>query len=215
MKIDLYFSYRSPYSYLILPRMLKLKEKYDIEINFKVVYPIAIRMPEWFKGKNFFTFFFFKMIDMRLQAKKLGIPFTSKLKPDPIRQNIMTGKISSHQPYIFDICHLGQMAQMKGVGMEFAFEVSSLIFGGVENWNTDENLSAAAKKVGLDLNQLRESVNVHEEEIIEQIKQNQVDQLNAGHHGVPLTVIGDKHFFGQDQFDKIMKTLKENGLKER
>ena len=129
MKIDLYFSYRSPYSYLILPRMLKLKEKYDIEINFKVVYPIAIRMPEWFEGKNFFTFFFFKMIDMRLQAKKLGIPFTSKLKPDPIRQNIMTGKISSHQPYIFDICHLGQMAQMKGVGMEFAFEVSSLIFG--------------------------------------------------------------------------------------
>ena len=215
MKIDLYLSYRSPYSYLILPRMLKLKEKYDIEINFKVVYPIAIRMPEWFEGKNFFTFFFFKMIDMRLQAKKLGIPFTSKLKPDPIRQNIMTGKISSHQPYIFDICHLGQMAQMKGVGMEFAFEVSSLIFGGVENWNTDENLSEAAKKVGLDLNQLRESVNVHEEEIIGQIKQNQVDQLNAGHHGVPLTVIGDKHFFGQDQFDKIMETLKENGLKER
>ena len=215
MKIDLYFSYRSPYSYLILPRMLKLKEKYDIEINFKVVYPIAIRMPEWFEGKNFFTFFFFKMIDMRLQAKKLGIPFTSKLKPDPIRQNIMTGKISSHQPYIFDICHLGQMAQMKGVGMEFAFEVSSLIFGGVENWNTDENLSEAAKKVGLDLTQLRESVNVHEEEIIGQIKQNQVDQLNAGHHGVPLTVIGDKHFFGQEQFDKIMETLKENGLKER
>ena len=215
MKIDLYFSYRSPYSYLILPRMLKLKEKYDIEINFKVVYPIAIRMPEWFEGKNLFTFFFFKMIDMRLQAKKLGIPFTSKLKPDPIRQNIMTGKISSHQPYIFDICHLGQMAQMKGVGMEFAFEVSSLIFGGVENWNTDENLSEAAKKAGLDLNQLRESVNVHEEEIIGQIKQNQVDQLNAGHHGVPLTVIGDKHFFGQDQFDKIMETLKENGLKER
>ena len=215
MKIDLYFSYRSPYSYLILPRMLKLKEKYDIDVNFKVVYPIAIRMPEWFEGKNFFTFFFFKMIDMRLQAKKLGIPFTSKLKPDPIRQNIMTGKISSHQPYIFDICHLGQMAQMKGVGMEFAFEVSSLIFGGVENWNTDENLSEAAKKVGLDLNQLRESVNVHEEEIIGHIKQNQVDQLNAGHHGVPLTVIGDKHFFGQDQFDKIMETLKEKGLKER
>ena len=215
MKIDLYFSYRSPYSYLILPRMLKLKEKYDIDINFKIVYPIAIRMPEWFEGKNIFTYFFFKMIDMRLQAKKLGIPFTTKLRPDPIRQNIMTGKISNHQPYIFDICHLGQMAQIKGVGIEFAFEVSSLIFGGVENWNSHENLSSAAKKVGLDLNQLRESVDVHEEEIIGQIKQNQVDQLNAGHHGVPLTVIGDKYFFGQDQFDKIMETLKEKGLKER
>jgi len=214
MKIDLYFSYRSPYSYLILPRMLKLKEKYDIDINFKIVYPIAIRMPEWFEGKNIFTYFFFKMIDMRLQAKKLGIPFTTKLRPDPIRQNIMTGKISNHQPYIFDICHLGQMAQIKGVGIEFAFEISSMIFGGVEKWNTDENLSKAAKKVGLDLKQLRESVNVHEEEIISQIKQNQADQLNAGHHGVPLTVIGEKYFFGQDQFDKIMETLLELGLKK-
>ena len=62
----------------------------------------------------------------------------------------MTGKIAKNQPYIFDICHLGQMAEIKGVGIEFAFEVSSLIFGGVENWNSDENLSNAAKKVGFD-----------------------------------------------------------------
>ena len=55
----------------------------------------------------------------------------------------------------------------------------------------------------------------HDYKLIKQIKQNQVDQLNAGHHGVPLTVIGEKYFFGQDQFEKIMETLKENGLKER
>ena len=154
-------------------------------------------------------------IDANKKARRLGMTFTTKLKPDPIVQNTVTGKISKNQPYIFDICHLGQMAQIKGVGIEFAFEVSSLIFGGTENWNSDENLSNAAKKVGLDLNQLRESVDVHEKEIIKQIKQNQVDQLNAGHHGVPLTVIGEKYFFGQDQFEKIMETLKENGLKER
>ena len=53
MNLDLYFSYRSPYSYLILPRMLELKEKFDIDINFKVVYPLAIRMPEFFKNKKF------------------------------------------------------------------------------------------------------------------------------------------------------------------
>ncbi len=54
--IDLYFSYRSPYSYLILPRMLKLKNEANIDINFKLVYPIAIRMPEWFEKKNMFFF---------------------------------------------------------------------------------------------------------------------------------------------------------------
>ena len=214
MNLDLYFSYRSPYSYLILPRMLGLKEKFDIDINFKVVYPLAIRMPEFFKNKKF-PWFAALSLDIRKNAKKLDMAYTTKLKPHPIKQSMMTGKFSKEQPYIFDICHLGQMAQIKGVGMEFAFEVSSLIFGGTENWNSDENLSRAANNVGLDLGQLRESVSVHEEEIIKQIKQNQVDQLSAGHHGVPLTVIGDKHFFGQDQFEKIMETLKENGLKER
>ena len=51
MKIDLYFSYRSPYSFLILPRMLELKEKYETDINFKIVYPLAIRKPEFFDNK--------------------------------------------------------------------------------------------------------------------------------------------------------------------
>ena len=214
MKIDLYFSYRSPYSFLILPRMLELKEKYEIDINFKVVYPLAIRKPEFFDKKGL-PYFLALSLDANKKARRLGMSFTTKLKPDPIMQNTVTGKIAKDQPYIFDICHLGQMAQIKGIGIEFAFEVSSLIFGGIENWNSDENLSSAAQKVGLDLIQLRESVSVHEDKIIEQIKQNQVDQLNAGHHGVPLTVIGDKYFFGQDQFEKIMETLKENGLKER
>jgi len=214
MKIDLYFSYRSPYSFLILPRMLELKEKYETNINFKIVYPLAIRKPEFFDKKGL-PYFLALSLDANKKAKRLGMSFTTKLKPDPIVQNTLTGKISKNQPYIFEICHLGQMAEIKGVGIEFAFEVSSLIFGGVENWNSDENLSNAAKKVGLDLFQLRESVTVHEDKIIEQIKQNQVDQLNAGHHGVPLTVIGDKYFFGQDQFEKIMEILKENGLKER
>ena len=194
--------------------MLELKEKYETNINFKIVYPLAIRKPEFFDKKGL-PYFLALSLDANKKAKRLGMSFTTKLKPDPIVQNTLTGKISKNQPYIFEICHLGQMAEIKGVGIEFAFEVSSLIFGGVENWNSDENLSNAAKKVGLDLFQLRESVTVHEDKIIEQIKQNQVDQLNAGHHGVPLTVIGDKYFFGQDQFEKIMEILKENGLKER
>ncbi len=194
--------------------MLDLKAKYEIDINFKIVYPLAIRKPEFFNKKGL-PYFLALTMDVKKKAKKLGISVTTKLKPDPIVQNVVTGKISKDQPYIFDICHLGQMAQIKGVGMEFAFEVSSLIFGGAENWNSNENLSKAAKNVGLDLGQLRESVNVHENEIINQIKQNQVEQLDAGHHGVPLTVIADKYFFGQDQFEKIMETLKENGLTER
>ena len=33
MKVDLYFSFRSPYSYLILPRIVKLRDKYGSVFN--------------------------------------------------------------------------------------------------------------------------------------------------------------------------------------
>ena len=75
MKVDLYFSFRSPYSYLILPRIVLLRDKYGVDINFKQVYPLAIREPEFFKGKNLFTYFLLKRFDYFLQAKKLGMVF--------------------------------------------------------------------------------------------------------------------------------------------
>ena len=96
MKVDFFFSYRSPYSYLVLPRMLKLKEEHTIDIQFKLVYPLAIRQPEFFKGKNFFSFFLHKTFDIKSKARKLNLPFYSP-KPDPIQQSYITGKINKEQ----------------------------------------------------------------------------------------------------------------------
>ena len=120
MKVDFYFSYRSPYSYLILPRVLDLKHNHNIDIEFKLVYPLAIREPSFFKGKNFLTYFFHKMIDMRSVAKKLDMPFSTP-NPDPITQSYLTGKIHANQPYIYDLCHLGQQGHNEGVGIELAY----------------------------------------------------------------------------------------------
>ena len=55
-------------------------------------------------------------------------------KPDPIVQNILTGKISPEQPYIFYICHLGQAAHYHGQGINFAQALSNKIFGSKEGW---------------------------------------------------------------------------------
>ena len=154
--IDFYFSYRSPYSYLILPRMLKLKNDHNVDINFKVVYPIAIRMPEWFKNKNIFFFIPF-VRDFTKKARKLNMPLNMPIKPDPIRQNTLTGKISDHQPYIFDVSHMGQLMSNRGKGIEFAFELSTLIWS-VKNWNKDETLEALFAEFGEDLNEAREHI---------------------------------------------------------
>ena len=162
--IDFYFSYRSPYSYLILPRMLKLKNEYKLDINFKIVYPIAIRMPEWFDNKNIFFFIPF-IRDFKKKAKKLDMPLNMPIKPDPIRQNTLTGKIADHQPYIFDVCHMGQLMSNRGKGIEFAYELSTLIWS-VKNWNSDDKLKDLLADFGEDLDEVRESIKSNEKSLI-------------------------------------------------
>ena len=214
LKVDFYFSVRSPYSYLILPRIIMLRNKYDININFKLVYPIAIRMPEFFKRKNLFTYFGWKMIDMKFKARKLGMKMVFPMRPDPIQQEALTGKISDHQPYIFDICHFLQAVE-KDKQLDFALEVSKCIFGGVKDWHTDESLIGLTSKLGLNFHEIKERVLQDKDKLIDEIKKNQKEQLLAGHHGVPLTVFKDKFFFGQDKFDDLVKALKKEGLEER
>lgn len=209
--IDFYFSYRSPYSYLILPRMLKLKNVYNLDINFKIVYPLAIRMPEWFKNKNIFFFVPFIM-DFKKKAKKLNIPLNMPIKPDPIRQNTITGKISSHQPYIFDVCHMGQVMSNRGKGIEFALELSTLIWS-VKNWNNDSLLEKVFAEFGEDLYEVRKTAKKDESRIIDEIKNNQEDQKIAGHHGVPLNVYKGKYYFGQDDpFEELIDELIKDNI---
>ncbi len=207
--IDLYFSFRSPYSYLILPRILKLKKESNIDINFKLVYPIAIRMPDWFEKKNI-LFFLSTMSDFKKKAKQLDMSLNLPVKPDPIKQNIFTAKIAKNQPYIFDICHMGQEMTDRGFGLEFAYKLSTKIWS-VKNWNKDEHLVEILSEFNIELPEIRETIKNNEKALIEKIKQNQVEQLDAGHHGVPLSVYKEEYFFGQDKFNDLIERMKTNG----
>ena len=209
--IDFYFSYRSPYSYLILPRMIKLKNEYKVDVNFKIVYPIAIRLPEFFKNKNLIYFLSLKT-DAKKKAKKLNMSLNLPPKPDPIKQNTVTGKISDHQPYIYDVCHMGQTMCNRGKGIEFAYELSKLIWN-VKNWNNDDLLEPLFGEFGEDLNEVRKSIKSNKKTLIEEIEMNQLDQKEAGHHGVPLNVYKGKYYFGQDDpFKKLINELINDGI---
>ena len=210
MQVDLYFSFRSPYSYLILPRMVNLRDKHNVNVNFKLVYPLAIREPEFFKGKNLFTYFYIRSIDYKKNAKLNGMKFVAP-KPDPINQNMLTGKISKHQPYIFKLCHFCQAIE-KSKQLDFALEVSNLIFGGFQDWHMDESISAVTAKLGLNFNDIEQSRQQNDDKLKDEILLNQKQQLEAGHHGVPLTVYKDKFFFGQDRFHHLISALEQDGL---
>jgi len=46
LQVDVFWSLRSPWSYLATPRAWQ--EAYELSVNFRLVYPIAIRTPEFF-----------------------------------------------------------------------------------------------------------------------------------------------------------------------
>ena len=80
---------------------------------------------------------------------------------------------------------MGQQGHNEGVGIELAYEISSMIFGTKKGWNEEQNLIKACKNVGLDYLELSKNAKMNEKELIKQIEQNQHDQRQAGHHGVP------------------------------
>ena len=45
--VDVFWSFRSPYSYLATPGMLDINERYAVDVNLRVVLPIALRNPHF------------------------------------------------------------------------------------------------------------------------------------------------------------------------
>ena len=52
LAIDLFWSFRSPYSYLATPRLVELARDFDLDVRVRPVLPIAVRDPEFFQRSN-------------------------------------------------------------------------------------------------------------------------------------------------------------------
>lgn len=45
-QLDVYWSFRSPFSYLATPGLLEIRKNYNVDVNLRVVLPMALRAPE-------------------------------------------------------------------------------------------------------------------------------------------------------------------------
>lgn len=211
LNADLFFSFRSPYSYLSIGRYIELAQNHNISILLRPVYPLAIRQPDFFE-KNHPNWLTYTMLDMKRVAEFYGIPF-KRPKPDPIIQDVETRKIARNQPYIWNVTRLAYIASQKGRGLEFAFEVSSLIWGGTQNWHQRKYLHEAACRAGLSLSELELLIDKRELYIDNEIKANQRSLEDCGHWGVPTLVFRGEPFFGQDRIEIAKWRMMQSGLK--
>jgi len=213
LSFDLYWSFRSPYSYMVMPRIEALVEQYDVECVVRPVYPLAVRTPEFFDERDP-LWVPYLMTDVYREAAYLGLPFRWP-RPDPVQRDA-DGRYPKEQPYIHRLTHLGVAAGERGRGVAFLRQVSATIWSGeITGWQEGDHLAGAAARAGLDLAELDAAVAAEEARLRGVVEANQVAQREAGHWGVPLMVFGREPFFGQDRFDQMMWRMQQSGLEKR
>lgn len=209
--VDLYWSFRSPYCYLALDRVLDLQRRYRLEVVSRIVYPLAVRKPEFFADAPP-EHLAYHALDASRTAAFLGLPYRRPL-PDPIMQDMRSGAIAAEQPYIFRLTRLGAAAARRGQGLAFIDQVMRLLWdGSVDGWNEGSHLADAIRRAGLDSEALEAEAARDAEALDELVTANQQALRQAGHWGVPTFVLEGEPFFGQDRLDQLEWRLRQNGV---
>jgi 2-hydroxychromene-2-carboxylate isomerase len=214
LAVDVFWSFRSPYSYLVTPRLVRLAAEYDVDVNVRVVLPIAVRIPGFFDTVNPLWPPYLLRDTMRI-AEYERIPYGWP-RPDPVVQDFTTRKVATEQPYIHRLTRLGVAAAERGRGLPFVAEVSRVIWGGdVDGWHDGSHVAEAAARGGLDLDELDAAIAAETGRHDAVIAENQRALEAVGHWGVPTMVFAGEPFFGQDRLDLLVWRMRQHGLRSR
>lgn len=212
--VDLFFSFRSPYSYLALPKTLQMVADYDVEVNLRPVYPLAVRVPGFFKRANP-QFAKYVVRDSTRVAQRENIPFRFP-RPDPIVQNMETLEVATQQPYIHRLTRLGAAAQRDGRSLIFVDAISRVLWNGkVSGWNEGDHLANAARNAGFDLAAMDAAIEAEPDRYEQIIAENEKAHAASGHWGVPTFTYEGEPFFGQDRIDTLIWRMESKGLQRR
>lgn len=214
LDVDLFWSFRSPYSYLALPKTKRLLAEYDVRVHARPVYPLAVRDPAFFSRANP-KFARYVVLDSTRVAEFEQIPFRFP-RPDPIVQNMETLAIAKEQPRIRRLMRLAAAAQIEDKCFPFIDEISRLLWtGAVDGWDQGDHVARATARAGLDYTNLDTAVASDPARYDAVIAENEALQEKCSHWGVPTFVFKGEAFFGQDRVELLTWRMKQHGLTRR
>jgi len=212
--VDLYWSFRSPYSYIVVPKLIELERDWDAKVNVRPVLPIAVRQPDFFAQADPLWFSY-----LMRDCVRSGRPANSALRwprPDPVVMDFATRTYPKEQPYIHRLTRLGVLASERGQGLPVLRAISHLIWSGeTDGWHEGDHLARALAGVGCDLAEMDAVLAAEADRLDAVIKQNEADQRLGGHYGVPLMVYAGEPFFGQDRYDQLVWRMEQQGMARR
>lgn len=210
LTLDVIWSYRSPYCYLSLNRLIDIA-RMGVFVNVKPIYPLAVRKADFFSSVNP-KYRKYNLLDTKRISEFLGVPYRRPV-PDPIIQDMETNAIAKDQPYIRHVTRLGAAAQELRKGLAFLDTVSRMIWdGSTDNWHEPAKLIDAMNGAGLDGAALDKAVNDDPDRFEKIIADNQLAHDASDHWGTPLMIFNGETFFGQDRIELLIWRMRQSGL---
>lgn len=192
-RVRLFFSFRSPYSYLGGPRIFSLPEKYDIELAWHGVPPMVNRGVPLSPSKAMYI-----LMDSQRVAKRLGMPFQFP-DPDPLEhaQGLLRG---------------AEYASDKGRVGPWVLRLTRAIWGDQRNYTDEAVMREITEGAGLDLEGVLAAIKGNAA-YDKRVEANVALLEEVGHWGVPTLEADGKLFWGQDRIDYLEEYLSEEGCK--
>lgn len=185
-RVDFFFSFRSPYSYLAGPRAFALTERFDIELVFRGVIPMAMRGQAVPAAKRLHT-----LRDSKREADRLGMPFGRV--HDPIGLGALRCLL------------VAEHAADAGRVRDFVLEASSAIWSQAVDVASDDGLRPICERAGLRWEDCAAAI--EDPAIRARVDENTAELARLGHWGVPLFVVGGELFWGQDRLEDVERAL--------
>ncbi|WP_375177674.1 DsbA family protein [Marinobacter mobilis] len=192
--LDLFFSFRSPYSYLALSRTYALADDYGLTLRIRPVLPMVMRGLSVPRAKRLYI-----LKDAAREARLHNIPFGKVC--DPLG------------PGVERCMAIWPFAEQEGRLREWLLSASTGIWSQGVNPATDRGLRRLVEHAGLDWSRARLSLDNDSWRGLAEA--NRAAMQNAGGWGVPGFVIGDTMVWGQDRFAVIEQSLLDKHESER
>lgn len=190
--LEMWFSFRSPYSYLALDRIAELASRFDVELTLRAVLPMVQRGVPAPTVKRMYI-----VHDAQREADRLGIPFGNLAEP--------IGK------GVENCLAIAKYATDRGMGMAFARSAMQGIWSEARDVSEYVDLRAVVERAGLDWEEARAALAPEAEAGWKAwAASNAEDLVTVGLWGVPSFRAGEYVAWGQDRIDLLADRLRRH-----
>ncbi|TFH75283.1 2-hydroxychromene-2-carboxylate dehydrogenase [Gammaproteobacteria bacterium LSUCC0112] len=187
--LDLYFSFRSPYSWIVLPRVIALANKYHARLRLRFVLPMVMRGLPIPDAKRFYI-----VSDTKREAERVGLPFG--MIADPVGKPTERGLAVLHH------------AIEHNKGEAFAVSFMRGVFAEGINARSDSGLLKLCQRAGINVEQMHAALADTRWRAVAEA--NREEMFKQGIWGVPAFRVneGSAHW-GQDRLWLLEKQLRQ------